>query len=325
MVLRFALQLSAISLCLALSSHGTQGQAYPTKPINIIVPVAPGGIADLVSRVFAAKLSESDNARVTVENKTGGGGVPGTSAAAKAPADGYTLLTSFEGPLAVMPLLQKLSYDPAKDLIPIIHLLSAPNVLVVNPSVPARSLAELIAYAKANPGKLTYASQGVGSTGHLAGEMLKLEAGIDIVHVPYRGAAPAMQDLASGSVSMMFSLFSSAQPLIAEGRARAFGVTTKDRVEFLPEVPTLREQGIPIEMAAWFGLLAPTSTPASVVGWLNQRANTLLKAPDVQARFAAQGATLPLGSSEAFAKHMSSESRKFEGVIRHSKISISDP
>lgn len=323
---RLALQLSALPLLgILLWSHAASGQGYPTKPINIVVPVAPGGIADLAARVFAAQLGTSDQARVTVENRTGGAGVPGTLAVARAPADGYTLLVGYEGPLSVMPLLQKLPYDPDRELAPIAHLISAPNILVVHPSVPAKNLTELIAYARANPGKLTSASQGVGSTGHLGGEMLRLETGIDITHVPYRGAAPAMQDLASGSVSVMFSLFASAQPLIADGKVRALGVTTRDRVSFMPDVPTLREQGVPLDLAAWFGLLAPAGTPANVIWWLNQRANALMAGQDVQARFTALGATLPLGSPEGFARFIASETKKFDEVVRKTKMSISEP
>jgi tripartite-type tricarboxylate transporter receptor subunit TctC len=306
------------------SGQTVHAQVYPSKTISIIVPAAAGGIADLVARVFAAKIGETNNARVIVVDKSGGGGVPGTATVVSAKPDGYTLLSTYEGPVSVMPQLQKLSYDPAKDLVPIVHLLSAPNFLVISSSVPVNNLAELIAYAKDNPGKLTYASQGVGSTGHLAGEMLKLAAGIDITHVPYRGAAPATQDLLAGNVSMIFSLFASVQPYLTSGKMRIIGVATKDRATFMPEVPTLIEQGIPIEMAAWFGLLAPAGTPAEVISWLNERANSLMSTPDVQARFIAQGATLPLGTPDAFGKFISAETQKFGEVIRRANISISE-
>jgi tripartite-type tricarboxylate transporter receptor subunit TctC len=315
------------SALLALSAQNSHAQGYPnpSKPISMTVNIAAGGVGDVIARVFSAKLGESDNVKVVVENKTGGGGIIGAQTVARSPADGYSLLTTHGGAITVMPFLQHLNYDPKTDLVPVVHLLSAPSVLVVHSSVPVKTVNELIAYAKANPGKLAYASQGVGATGHLAGEMLKLETGIDIVHVPYRGAAPAMQDLAAGNVQVMFSLYSSVQPLIEQGTLRILGAATNERISFLPDVPTLREQGLQLEMSAWFGLFAPASTPPHVIAWLNQRANALLKTPDVQARFAKQGATLPLGTSEEFGEYVKAEMTKFESVIRRSKMVLTNP
>ncbi len=193
-----------------------------------------------------------------VENRAGGAGVIGTDSVAKSPPDGYTLLMGNHAVLAMYPHMAKnLPYDPLKSFAPVILQVTVPNILVVHPSIPANTLAELIAYAKANPGKLSYASQGTGASGHIAAELLKLHAGIDIVHVPYKGAAPAAQDLAAGHVSMMFDVVSLALPQIKAGRVRALGVAAKQRVAVLPEVPTLTEQGFPAEVGGWFGVLAP--------------------------------------------------------------------
>ena len=215
------------------------------RPIRVLVPAAPGGIGDILPRMFGAKLAESGNVTMIVENRTGGAGVIATNDVAKAPPDGYLLLMGNQGSLAIRPLLTKVPYDPIKDLAPVILMVTVPNILVVHPSVPAKSLQELIALAKASPGKLSYASQGIGASGHIAGELFKLAAGVDITHVPYRGAAPAAQDLAAGHVSMMFDVVSLALGSIKSGAVRAIGVAAKERVAVLPDVPTLGEQGFP--------------------------------------------------------------------------------
>jgi tripartite-type tricarboxylate transporter receptor subunit TctC len=311
-----------VSAALAASVATARSQDYPAKPIKIIVPIAPGGVADIASRVVAQKASESGRYTVIVENRPGGGGVPGTDAVAKAAPDGYTMLTGFHGTLSILPHLQKLPYDPGKDLIPVINMIMVPNILTVHPSVPAKDVKELIAYAKANPGKLTFASQGVGSTGHIGGELFKLLAGIDMVHVPYRGAAPAAQDLIAGHVSMMLDVVPLAIGPIKDGRVRAIGVATKERVAVLPDVPTLIEQGLALEMTAWFGILAPAGTPKAAINWMNQEANKALSAPESRARFRASGAVLPLGTPEAFGAHIAAETRKFGDVIRRANIKI---
>jgi tripartite-type tricarboxylate transporter receptor subunit TctC len=321
-VSRFLILCAVASLLLLQTLLGANAQQYPSRPISIVVPVAPGGVADVVTRVFGMKLGQASGATVVVENKTGGASIPGTLTVARAQPDGYTLLTGFHGPLSILQHLQTLPYDPAKELVPVVHLISVPNILVVNPSIPANNLSELITYAKANPGKLTYASQGAGTTGHLAGEMFKLATGTDITHVPYRGAAPAIQDLLGGQVSMMFDVVALAEGAIKEGRLRTFGVATKDRIPIFPGVPTLREQGVPIEMTAWFGLMAPAGTPREVILWLNERANKLMAEPDVRERFAAQGATLPLGTPEEFGAFIASETKKFGDVIQRGNITM---
>jgi tripartite-type tricarboxylate transporter receptor subunit TctC len=257
------------------------------------------------------------------ENRPGGGGVLAYNEVAKAPPDGYLILMGNHAGLAMLPHLNKnLPYDPFKSFAPIVLLVTVPNILIVHPSVPANSVQELIAYAKANPGKLTYASQGVGASGHIAGELFKLHAGIDIVHVPYRGAAPAAQDLAAGHVNMMFDVVSLALPQIQGGRVRALAVGSKERVSVLPEVPTLIEQGVPAEVGAWFGMLGPAGTPADVITWLSRETNKIFSVPDTRNRFVAQGAAMPLGTPEAFAKHIEADSARYGEVIRKAGIKM---
>jgi tripartite-type tricarboxylate transporter receptor subunit TctC len=299
------------------------GQDYPSKPIKIIVPTAPAGIGDMLPRLFQAKLAEAGNpATIVVENRAGAAGVIGTDAVAKAPPDGYTLLVGNHGVLAMLPHLTKIPYDPFKSFAPVALLVSVPNILVVHPSVPANNLKELIAYARANPGKLTYASQGVGASGHIAGELFKLNAGVDIVHVPYKGAAPAAQDLAAGHVSMMFDVVSLALGPIHAGRVRPIGVASKQRSPVLPDLPTLAEQGLPAEVGAWFGFMAPVGTPPAAIAWLNREANKVFATTDASDRFVKQGAAVPLGTPEAFGKFIVAESERYGEVIRRAGIKI---
>ena len=203
-----------------------------------------------------------------------------------------------------------------------ILLVTVPNVLVVHPSIPAHNLQELIAYAKANPGKLSYASQGVGASGHIAAELLKLHAGIDITHVPYKGAAPAAQDLVAGHVSMMFDVVSLAMPSIRSGAVRPIGVASKERVAVLPDVPTLAEQGMITEVSAWFGVLAPAGTPKPAIDWLNREMTKVFEVPDTRNRFINQGAAMPLGTPEQFAQFIRAESDRYGDVIRKAGIRV---
>jgi tripartite-type tricarboxylate transporter receptor subunit TctC len=258
-----------------------------------------------------------------VENRPAGNGELAYDAVAKAPPDGYLMLMGNHGGLAMNPHLAKsLPYDPLKSFAPIILLVTVPNILVVHPSVPAHSLKELIAYAKANPGKLSYASQGSGASGHIAAELLKLHAGIDIVHVPYRGAAPAAQDLAAGHVSMMFDVVSLALPQITAGRVRPLAVAAKQRVAMLPDVPTLIEQGMEAEVGAWFGMLGPAGMSPEAVGWVNREAAKVFSVPDTRDRFVQQGAAVPLGTPEAFGKFIEAESARYADIIRRAGIKL---
>ena len=319
---RLARGIAGMALAALFAPGPTAAQDYPAQPVRILVTAAPGGIGDILARMFSQKLGETNNAIVVVENRTGGAGVIATDAVAKAQPDGYLLLMGTQGSVAVRPHLVKLPYDPQKDLAPIVLLVSVPNILVVHPSVPAKSIKELIGYAQANPGKLSYASQGVGSSGHIAGELFKRATGLDIVHVPYRGAAPAAQDLAAGHVSMMFDVVSLALAPIKAGAVRALGVAAKARAAVLPEVPTMAEQGLPIELGAWFGLLAPAGTPPAVIAWLNREANRAFSTADAKVKFVAQGADMPLGTPEDFAKFIAASSGQFGEVIRRAGIKV---
>jgi tripartite-type tricarboxylate transporter receptor subunit TctC len=306
--------LASFVLALSIFTLPAHGEDFPSRPIKILVPAAPGGIGDILPRIMGQKLAESGHT-IVVENRTGGAGVVAADAVAKAPPDGYLLLVGNQGLLSIRPHLAKLPYDTAKDLAPVILLVTVPNILVVHPSVPAKNLRELVAYAKANPGKLSYASQGIGASGHIAGELLKQAAGIEITHVPYRGAAPAAQDLAAGHVSMMFDVVSLALGPLQSGAVRAIGVASAERVSTLPDVPTMAEQGYPMEIGAWFGLVAPAGTPPTVIAWLNREANSVFGKPEARDRFTSQGASMPLGTPEAFDQFIAAQTRRFEQVI----------
>jgi len=313
--------LFAATVAAVLCAHSpARAQDYPSKPIRILVPAQAGGIGDILPRILGQKLGDAGSATIVVENRTAGAGGVAAEAVARADRDGYLLLMGNQSQLAIRPQIAKVSYDPAKDFAPVVLMVTVPNILIVHPSVPANTLAELIAFAKANPGKLSYASQGVGASGHIAGELLKQAAGIDITHVPYRGAAPAAQDLAAGHVSMMFDVVSLALGPIQSGTVRPLGVAAKQRVSVLPNLPTMAEGGYDMEVGAWFGLLAPANTPRTIVEWLNKEANKVFTMPDARNRFVAQGATMPLGTPEAFRDFIAAQTARFGEVIRRAGI-----
>jgi tripartite-type tricarboxylate transporter receptor subunit TctC len=307
---------------LTVAMPAAHAQDYPSRPIKIVVPLAAGGMADILARVIAAKLSEAGHTAV-VENRTGGAGVIGADSVAKSAPDGYTLLMGLHATQAILVHLQKLPYDPAKDFAPVIHVATVPNVLLVNNAVPATSLKELIDYAKANPGKLTFASQGNGSTGHMIGEQFKVMAGIQLTHVPYRGAAPASQDLLAGHVSMLFDIVPLAVSNLQSGKVRALAVCAPERVKVLPDVPTIAEAGLPgMEAGAWFGLFAPAGTPPAAVAWINREAQKAFAAPEARERFAGQGAVLPLQTPEAFGAHVTAEAERWGALIKRAGIKM---
>jgi tripartite-type tricarboxylate transporter receptor subunit TctC len=313
-----------VAMTLLVTSLAASADDYPSKPVKFIVPTAPAGVGDMLPRLFAQKMSEAGSQTTLItENRPGGGGILAYNEVAKAPPDGYTILMGNHAGLAMLPHLNKnLTYDPFKSFTPVILLVTVPNILVVHPSVPAKSVQELIAYAKANPGKLTYASQGVGASGHIAGELFKLHAGIDIVHVPYRGAAPAAQDLAAGHVSMMFDVVSLAVPAIHGGRVRPLGVAAKQRVSVLPDVPTLIEQGMDAEVGAWFGMLGPAGMSPQAVAWVSREATKVFSVEDTRNRFVNQGAAVPLGTPESFGKFIEAESARYGDIIRRAGIKL---
>ena len=298
-------------------------QTYPSQPIKIIVATPPGGIADLVGRTFAQKLSESGKIAL-VENRTGAGGALAAETVAKAAPDGYTLFVSMHQTNAILPhLVSKLSYDPLKDFVPILNATTSSNILVVHPSVPAMTMKELVAYAKANPGKLTYASQGNGSSGHVVGEQFKRLAGVEITHVPYRGAAPAIQDLVAGHVSMMFDIVPLARMQIAGGKVRGLAVASHQRHDAVPDVPTMKEVGFEqINGGPWFGFVAPAGTPREIIDWLNAEGRKAFSAPDVRDRFLAQGILLPLGTPEQYGTFIAAEHKRWGEIIRSAGIRL---
>jgi tripartite-type tricarboxylate transporter receptor subunit TctC len=315
--------IAVVLLAACFTAAPATADDYPSKPIKVIVPTAPAGVGDMLARLVQQKLGEAANpTTLVVENRAGAAGVIGTDSVANAPPDGYTVLVGNHGVLTMLPHLQKLPYDPFKSFNPVILGIAVPNILVVHPSIPVKSVQELVGYAKANPGKLTYASQGVGTSGHIAAELLKLQTGIDIVHVPYKGAAPAAQDLAAGHVSMMFDVVSLAMGPIQGGRGRPLGVTTRQRVTVLPDVPTMAEQGMPVEIGAWFGLLAPAGTPSAAVTWLSRESDKVFATPDGSDRFVKQGAAVPRLSTDAFAKFIQAESDRYGEVIRRAGIKL---
>jgi tripartite-type tricarboxylate transporter receptor subunit TctC len=311
---------AAIVGAMALPAQAQAPAQFPTQPIRIIVPTAAGGVADIVGRAFAQKLNEAGHTAV-VENKTGAGGAIAADYVAKADPDGYTILVGFHAPNAVLPHLQKLNYDSEKDFIPITIAGSTANILVVNPEVPVKSMKELVAYAKANPGKVTFASQGNGATGHIVGEQFKDLAGINIVHVPYRGGAPAVQDLIAGHVTMMFDVLTLATPQIKAGKVRPLAVASAQRVPSLPDVPTVTEAGFAqLESGPWFGFFVPAKTPQPVVDWIYQQAKKAFESPDVKAQFAVQQLTSTLATPEETRKFVSGEHKRWGEIIKKANI-----
>jgi tripartite-type tricarboxylate transporter receptor subunit TctC len=299
----------------------TQGQAYPDKPIRWIVPFPPGGSTDILARVVGQKLTEAWGQPVIVENKGGAGGTIGATEAARAAPNGYTLLMGAIHHTIATSVYPSLPYDFQRDFAPVTVVAIVPNVLVVNPSVPAKTVPELIAYAKANPGKLTYGSAGVGTAHHLIGAKFNLEAGVDIVHVPYKGSAPAVTDLVSGQVQMMYDTVASALPHIKAGRLRPLAVATAKRSLSLQDIPTIAEAALPgFEVTTWFGALVPAKTPKEIVTKLNGEIVKILNMPDVKKRLIEAGAE-PVGNSpEEMAAQIKNETETFAAVVKQAKI-----
>jgi tripartite-type tricarboxylate transporter receptor subunit TctC len=318
-----ARSLAAAFATLLIAAASGSTQQYPSQTIKIVVSLAPGGVADIVARQFAAKMGEAGKT-VVVENRTGGGGLIGATEAAKATPDGYTLYMGFHGTQSILPhLTAKMPYDAAKDFVPVIFLVTSPNILVVHPSVPAKTPQELVAYIKANPAKVVYASPGIGSSGHLAGEQFKQLHGLDIVASHYRGAAPALQDLVAGHAHMMFDIVPLTKAQLADGKVRPLAVTAAKREPAVPDVPTFAELGMPgIEGGPWFGLFAPAGTPRPAIDYINAEARKIFSAPEVNARLVGMGLTVPLGSPEDFGKHVEAETKRWGEVIRKGNIKI---
>ena len=315
-----------VAALLALVAAATPGSAedYPTKPIRVIVPTAPGGMADILARHFGQKFGEKIKQPVIVENKTGAGGVIAADYVAKSPADGYTLYVGFHATNAILPTLDpKLPYKPARDFAPIIHLANLPNVLVVNSKVEVKSVKELVELARSEPGVLSYASQGIGSSGHIAGEQFRLLTKTDIVHVPYKGAAPALQDLIAGRVPMMFDIVPFALQHIRDGSVRGLAVAAPQRVPVLPDIPTMTEAGYPgVQGGAWFALFAPAGTPPAVIDLLNKAVRDAFNAPDVRDKLEPRGVVLVLGSPAELGAWVAADSERWAKVIREAGIKL---
>jgi tripartite-type tricarboxylate transporter receptor subunit TctC len=312
--------ITAAALLLGLAATAGADD-YPNRPVRLIIPFPPGGSNDVVGRLVAKQLGEQLGQQVVVDNRAGAGGVIGTEVAAGAPADGYTLLI-ISIAHAVNPALHTLPYDPIASFTPISVLASGPNVLVVNPELNVKSVRDLLALAKEKPGELNYASAGVGSFQHLGGELFKLMAGVNIVHVPYKGGGPAMQDVIGGTVKIMFSSLIQTTPFIKSGQLRPLGVGGARRSPVLPDVPTVAEAGVPGYVAEnWWGIVAPAGTPAPIVETLYKAVQAALKSPELQAEFTNEGAATVEMSTAEFGDYMKSEIAKWTRVVKEGGFS----
>jgi tripartite-type tricarboxylate transporter receptor subunit TctC len=310
--------LSCLICCLLMS--WAHAQNYPVKTIRIVTPYAPGGTADILSRVVALKLSEAWSQQVVIDNRPGASGMIGADIAAKAAPDGYTVLMAYVAEIAIVPsLFAKITYDPVKDFAPVTLAAITPMIFVVHPSLPVKNVRELVALAKSKPGQLPYASAGNGSPAHLACELLQRSSGIEITHVPYKGAAPALTDLLGGHVVMFFSGMPPAMPHINAGKLRAIAVSTAKRSPAAPEVPTVAESGVrDFDISTWFGVFAPAGTSRDIIGKLNAEISRALTLPDVKERLAREGAETTPDSPAQFAKFIQAEITKFAKIIRES-------
>jgi tripartite-type tricarboxylate transporter receptor subunit TctC len=310
--------------CGALACSGAAAQSYPAKPVRWIVPFPPGGGTDLISRTVAQKLTEAWGVQVVAENRPGAGGTLGMEAAVRAPADGYTVVLGQASNVAVAPgLYAKLPYDPIRDLAPVTQVIAAPLVIVSHPSFPARTARELIATARAKPGAITFGSPGNGTIGHLALEMLKTDAKINMLHVPYGGAARAITSLMGGEIVIYGSSLPPAMPLIKGAKLRGLGVTSAKRLPPLPDVPTIAESGVPgFEALNWYGVMVPANTPRDIVTRLHGELVKILKLPEVQNRFAGEGGDVVGNTPDEFGSFIRREIPKWAKVIKAANVKV---
>ena len=318
-------------ICL-LSTLGVQAQAqtalrpagtYPNKPVRVVVPYPPGGPTDIVARVVFQQVSASTGQQFVIENRAGAGGNIGAEAVARSPADGYTLLIATTAHAINMSLFKNLSYDVQKDFAPITLLTQGPLMLVANPAFPANSVAELIALGKSKPGTLSFASSGNGQSTHLSAELFNTLAGIRMTHIPYKGSAPALSDVMSGQVNLMFDTTLSAMPFVKAGKLKALGVTSPARTPAAPEVPTIAESGLPgYEVLAWNGLLAPAGTPRAVIAVLNEELNKAMQLPQIREKFSAQGFAASSNSPEQFSSFLRQEVDKWSRTVKASGATL---
>ncbi len=313
--------LAFLTACIAPAAFA---QAFPNHSIRLVVPFPAGGTTDILARDVAKRLTETLGQAVVVDNRAGAGGNIGADIVAKSAPDGYTLLMGTVGTHAINPsLYAKMPYDHVKDFVPVVLVAGVPNVLVVNPSVPINSVADLIKMAKAKPGSINFASSGSGTSIHLSGELFKTMTGVDMTHVPYKGSSPALTDLMGGQVQVMFDNLPSSLALIKSGKLRAVAVTSLKRAPALPDVPTVAESGVPgFEASSWFGILAPAGTPAPIVAKLNAEVNQWLQSPEGKAQLLAQGAEVAGGPPDRFVAHIRAESDKWAKVVKASGAKV---
>jgi tripartite-type tricarboxylate transporter receptor subunit TctC len=313
-----------VAAVLSLAAGVSAAQSYPAKPIRWIVPFPPGGGTDITSRTLSAKLSEALGQQMVIDNRPGSGGTIGLALASKAPADGYHIATVQLANMGIAPgLYRKLPYDPVKDFAPITQAVSAVLVLVAHPSFPANSVKDLIAMARKKPGAITYGSPGNGTSGHLGTEMIRMAGKIDMVHVPYKGAAPALTDLLGGQITIYLSSIPPAVPLIRSGRLKAFGVTGSKRTASLPQVPTIAESGIPgYAVDNWYGVAAPAGAPREVITRLNTELVKILNMPDIRERFANEGSETAPSTPEQFGAFIRAEVEKWGKVVREANVKV---
>jgi tripartite-type tricarboxylate transporter receptor subunit TctC len=320
---RFAIGIALVGAMLGAAAVHAQGvaAAYPGKPIRFVVPFPPGGPLDIMARGIGQKLTESWGQPVVVDNRPGAGGSLGAELVAKSPGDGYTLLMGAVSTHAINPsLYAKIPYDPQQDFVPVALVAQVPNILVVNPALPVKSVGELIDYARAKPGALSFGSGSTGSTGHLAGELFKTMARVDMVHIPYKGGAPAMQDLLAGQTQLMFDNLANALPQVRAGKLRALAVTTLKRSPAVPDLPTVAESGLPgFDLTTWFGVFVPAGTPRAAVVQLNAGIVKALASKDLADRLATMGTAPPVDNSpESFAAFVRAEAAKYAQVVKSS-------
>ena len=314
------LHLTAGAAALSAVSHFAWAQAYPTRPVRLVVGFPPGGGTDITARLIGQWLSERLGQQFVIENRPGAGSNIATEGVARAAADGYTLLLASTAHAINATLYDRLNYNFLRDIAPVAGIIRVPNVMEVNPSLPPKSVSEFIAYAKANPGKVNYASGGNGTAQHLSGELFKMMTGVVMVHVPYRGDAPALTDLIGGQVQVMFGSIPPSVEHIRAGKLRALAVTTATRSEALPDIPTVSDFVPGYEASAWYGIGAPRNTPAEIVDKLNKEINAALSDPKIKARLADLGGTVLSGSPADFGKLIADETEKWGKVIRAANI-----
>ena len=310
-----------VLIALLLSPLLAFAQGYPTKPVKMIVPYAAGGTTDVLARIMADKLTQGLGQTVVIEYKPGAGGTIGADAAAKSPADGYTMVMGAPGSHSTATsLYAKLPYDPVKDFVPIVHVANVPNSIVVHPSLAVKSVPELIAYAKAHPGELTYGSAGTGATTHLTGELFALLANVKLTHIPYKGSGQAMVDLLGGQIQMMFENLPGAATQIRSGKIRGLAVTSLRRSAAFPDLPAVSETLPGFEVVAWFALFAPAGTPAAIVARLNAESNKALSLAEVREKIAAAGSDPIGGTSDELARFLANDIAKWTRVTREAGI-----